>query len=129
MLSKQDAQDWLNAYGQAWIDGDPDAAAGLFHAEASYHETPFDEPMVGAASIRDYWQQGAASNHRDVSFTAEVFAVENDVVVANWRAKFTQISSGKTFEMDGSFKLTFDAGDGKPLCTILREWWHIREID
>jgi hypothetical protein len=35
---------WLEAYGRAWKERDPDAAPRLFAEDASYRETPFDAP-------------------------------------------------------------------------------------
>ena len=46
---------WLDAYGRAWETKDPEAAADLFAEDATYHETPFDEPMRGRAEISGYW--------------------------------------------------------------------------
>jgi hypothetical protein len=50
---------WMEAYGAASEHNDPQASAELFTPDAKYHETPFDEPLVGRQAIQDYWEKGA----------------------------------------------------------------------
>jgi hypothetical protein len=45
---------WLETYGRAYRDNDPQASAGLFAPNAEYYETLFDEPMMGRDAIRKY---------------------------------------------------------------------------
>lgn len=113
---------WLAAYGRAWEARDAAAAASLFAADARYFETPYAEPFVGAAGVREYWARVTA-DQRDVSFGYTIVGVAEDVGVARWNAKFTLASNGASVELDGVFLLTFDA---ERLCTELREWWHAR---
>jgi hypothetical protein len=40
-------EEWLDALGRAWEGREADAAARLFTENATYQETPFDEPMRG----------------------------------------------------------------------------------
>ena len=44
-MTKQDVQDWLDEYGRAWVDGDPDQVVALFSDTAAYRETPFDNSI------------------------------------------------------------------------------------
>jgi hypothetical protein len=46
---------WLEAYGRAWRDRNPQAAADLFADDGTYQVTPFLEPMRGRPAILDYW--------------------------------------------------------------------------
>ena len=55
-MTEQDVQDWLDEYGRAWVDGDPDRVVVLFSGTATYRETPFDKPMRGRREISE---QGA----------------------------------------------------------------------
>ena len=126
-MIEQDVQDWLDAYGRAWVDGDPDAVVALFFATATYRETPFDDPMRGQHAIREYWQQGAADAQEDVEFASQVWAVAGDTAIAGWQARFTRKASGARVELDGTFRLVFSDEQGALLCTELQEWWHRRE--
>ena len=122
-LTREALAAWLAGYELAWERRDPDAAAALFTAGASYHEMPFDEPIAGQDGIRAYWARVTA-DQRDVDFQAKPVAVSGDTAVAEWTATFRLASSGATVDLDGVFVLTFDA-DGR--CSSLREWWHARQ--
>jgi ketosteroid isomerase-like protein len=74
-LSLDKFEEWLDTYGEAWQEGDAQAAIDLFSDSAEYYETPFDEPMVGKEAIHKYWSEGAGESQRDVRFVYEVIAV------------------------------------------------------
>ncbi|MCI0402544.1 MAG: nuclear transport factor 2 family protein [Acidobacteria bacterium] len=111
---------WLQAYGRAWESRDPDAAAALFAEDATYHETPFGEPLRGRAKIREYWT-GA---QEEVRFGYELLAVTSNTGIAHWRPSFRMIGSGKRVQLDGIMVITLD-GTGR--CLMFREWWHKAE--
>ena len=126
-MTEQDVQDWLDEYGRAWVNGDPDHVVRLFSDTATYRETPFDEPMRGRHEIREYWQNGAAYAQEDVEFISQVWAVKNDSAIAGWQARFTRRPSGARVELDGTFRLVFSNDRGSFRCRILEEWWHRKE--
>ena len=126
-MMEQDVQNWLDEYGCAWANGDPDQVVTLFSDTATYRETPFDEPMKGRQEIGEYWQKNAADAQEDVEFTSQVWAVKSDTAVAGWQALFTEKASGKRIELNGTFRLVFSSEQGTIQCTILEEWWHSRE--
>ena len=111
---------WLDAYGRAWETKDPEAAAGLFTEDATYHETPFDEPMRGREEIVEYWSE--VPRYQDhIRFSYEILAASEGV--AHWSASFMRLPDRNPVELDGILlaKLT----DGR--CSEFREWWHRRE--
>ena len=114
---------WLGAYKRAWEDRDPEAAADLFAADATYHETPFDEPSRGRDGVFEYWS-GATRAQRDVRFSYEILATTENGGVAHWRASFARPPAKDRVELDGVFLVELDA-DGR--CTEFREWWHMQE--
>jgi hypothetical protein len=67
---------WLEAYGRAWENRDPAAAAELFSENATYRETPFDEPARGREAIFDYWARATAGQD-GVRFGHEVLMVDS----------------------------------------------------
>jgi uncharacterized protein (TIGR02246 family) len=111
---------WLAAYGQAWETKDPEAAVRLFSEDATYQETPFDEPMRGREAIRAYWAQ-VPEHHREISFGSEVLYVDGSPGIAHWWASYTNVKTGEPTKLDGIFLLEFDDSG---LCRSLREWWH-----
>ena len=126
-MTEQDVQRWLDEYGRAWVNGDPDQAVALFTDTAVYRETPFDEPMRGRREIRKYWQDGAADAQENVEFSAQVWAVADETAIAGWQANFTRKASGVRVELDGTFRLGFVTERGALRCARLEEWWHHRE--
>jgi hypothetical protein len=118
-------QDWMAALGAAWEARDPDAAAALFTEDVRYHETPFDEPMVGVEAVRAYWAE-VPEGQRDVHFGFEVLATTANGGLARWQASFERIpANGSRRELDGVVMVELD-GSGR--CTLLREWWHGRDL-
>jgi hypothetical protein len=70
---------WLEAYGRAWENRDP-AAVELFSENATYQETPFDEPARGREAIAGYWARVTAGQE-GVRFGHEVLMVSGDTGV------------------------------------------------
>lgn len=114
---------WLEAYGRASQENDPQASAELFTPEARYFESPFDEPLVGRQAIYDYWAHGARDLTEKTS-CYEILAVQGQLGVARWQAQFTSLWTGLRFELDCIFLAEFD---NEGLCSDFREWWHPRE--
>lgn len=110
---------WLDEYATAWETGDADAAAALFAADATYHETPFTEPLEGRGAIREYWAEATATQDETACETA-VEALGRDHGLARFRASF--VRRGNAVEIDGLLQARFLGRD----CVELREWWHTR---
>lgn len=116
---------WLEMYSKASQENNPQASADLFALDASYYETPFDEPMLGRDAIYQYWNEGAQTL-KDKESSHEILSVSDNLGIARWQAKFTSIQSGKRFALDCVFLVEFD-DEGK--CRVFREWWHIKTLD
>lgn len=116
-------QQWMETYGCASAENDPQTSANLFAQDAGYYETPFAEPMIGREAIFDYWNDGAR-NLKDKESTFEILSVNGNRGIAHWQSKFTVIESGKRLALDCVFIVEFD-DDG--LCHTFREWWHTRD--
>jgi uncharacterized protein (TIGR02246 family) len=119
-MNPSEVQRWLGAYGRAWETKDPEAAVRLFTEDATYQETPFDEPMRGREAIRTYWSQVEPSQD-DISFGSEVLHVGSDRALVHWWASYTNVKTGEPTKLNGIFLLEFDDSG---LCRSLREWWH-----
>ena len=115
---------WLTAYGSAWENGDPHKASELFSDQASYQETPFEDPMIGREAIHEYWRAGAESSQTEISFTYRILSVRRNEGIAHWQAKFNRVPSGNRVELDGVLVAEFD---DVGLCADFKEWWHHRE--
>lgn len=116
---------WLEAYGRASAEDDPQASAELFARNAKYYETPFDEPMVGRDAIYKYWEMGTKS-FKDKESTYEILSMKGNLGIARWVSKFTDIKSGKRLVLDCIFLVEFD-NNGR--CSTFREWWHLKPLE
>jgi uncharacterized protein (TIGR02246 family) len=119
-MNPSEVERWLGAYGRAWETKDPEAAVQLFTEDATYQETPFDEPMRGRDAIRTYWLQVEPSQD-DISFGSEVLHAGGDRALVHWWASYANVKTGEPTRLDGIFILEFDHS-GR--CRSLREWWH-----
>ncbi len=78
-MDREQVMRWVAGYEAAWRDSDRDAVEKLFTDDAQYLRSPYAEPLVGLAAIRDFWLAD-----EDVTFTmtASPVAVEGvDAVV------------------------------------------------
>ena len=113
-------QSWLEAYGKAWEERDPEAAAALYAEDGTYQVTPFSEPLRGRKAIFEYWC-GVARTEENVRFGYEILVANPEMNIARWWASFVIVPQGLKTKLDGIFLIALDA-DGR--CTSLREWWH-----
>jgi hypothetical protein len=120
ITSPEAAQAWLGAYGGAWEDRDPDAAARLFTEDSSYAWGPFEEPLRGREAIRERWAE-ATRLQRDVDFGSEVLGVVSAGAVARWWCSFAVADA--RIELEGIFLIGITE-DGE--CREFREWWNER---
>jgi uncharacterized protein (TIGR02246 family) len=116
---------WLERYGQAWKNRDPEAAAALFSEDARYYEIPFQAPAQGRDGVRQYWT-GATRSQADITFSYDIVSVSGSRGIARWRATFRRVPSEVRVRLDGIFLLEFN---NEGLCCELREWWHRAESE
>lgn len=124
-ISLDNFREWMEAYGKASRDNDPQASAELFTSDAKYYETPFAEPMIGKDAIYQYWDKGAM-NLKDKESCYEVLAIRGNLGIARWQSNFVSVTSGNHIELDCIFLVEFGE-QGK--CRLFREWWHSRVIE
>ncbi len=114
---------WLDGYGMAWQNRDPDALVDLFSEDATYYEKPFDTPMRGRLAIQEYWTNATASQDQ-IQFDYEIVSTMEGLGIARWRASYIRIPSEVAARLDGIALVSFD-NQGR--CTEFREWWHREE--
>ncbi|HXV33935.1 MAG TPA: nuclear transport factor 2 family protein [Gaiellaceae bacterium] len=115
------AEEWIAAYGRAWVGRDPEAAAALFTEDAVYRSSPFRQPHAGSEGIRDYWARATSTQEElDLRFGEPV--VEGSKVVVEWWAIMRD--EGAWITLPGCLLLRFAEG-GR--CEELREYWHVED--
>lgn len=120
VVDRHQLEAWLHRYGRAWEGRDPSAAVELFAGDATYQETPFEEPMRGREAIRAYWS-AVPESQSEIVFAWETLDAEGDRAIVHWWASYERLREGGRTRLDGIFVLEFDESG---LCRLLREWWH-----
>src|SRR5437879_9530035 len=101
-MDRTSVESWLEAYGRAWRDRNPQAAANLFAEDGTYQVTPFVEAMRGRAAILEYWSH-VAQTEQDIQFGYEVLAVTAEAGIARWCASFVIVAPGLQPRLAGIF--------------------------
>jgi ketosteroid isomerase-like protein len=117
-LSAGEVNEWLEGYRRAWEEADLEAAAALFTEDAVYRSSPFREPHVGTAGIREYWPGTTRQSGTRVAIGRPI--VEGNRVAVEWWATFDDAEDGEG-TLPGILFLRF-APDGR--CEELREAWN-----
>src|SRR5262249_2673017 len=99
-MDHEEVMRWVAGYERAWRDGDLDAVAELFTEDARYLPSPYEEPKVGHAAIRDVWLE-----EED-----ETFAVRAEPVAVDGRAAVVRL----------------EVRYGEPLRQEYRDLWVLR---
>ncbi len=122
-MNKESFSHWLDAYGRAWETRDPQAAGRLFTEDATYRESPFDDPMFGRNAIIEYWSD-VPKSQENIKFSYEIFGITEQRGFARWWASFVRIPSQMKVKYDGIFVVEMNE---KNECTKFEEWWHRQE--
>jgi SnoaL-like domain len=120
-LGPMTVEEWIAAYGRAWVGRDPEAAVALFTEDAVYHSHPFREPHTGSEGIRDYWTR-ATSTQEELELRFGAPLMEGSKAVVEWWAIMR--NEGAWITLPGALLLRF-AADGR--CEELREYWHVED--
>lgn len=123
-LKYKNFKEWMDQYATASKTKDARAVSELFAPDCKYCEKPFDEPIVGQEGIYKYWDS-TAQGFKDIQFSYEILAVEEQRGIALWRATFVSLPSGSYGALDGVLVADFN-DEGK--CCHFREWWHYKDF-
>jgi nuclear transport factor 2 (NTF2) superfamily protein len=118
-------QEWVDAYGRAWRDRDPDAAAVLFTEDGMYRDHPTREARRGRDGVRSYWADVTATQEDpDVRMGEPIVSADEPRGAVEFWVRMR--SSGEQVTVIGILFLRF-AEDGR--CEELRETWHFETGD
>jgi hypothetical protein len=115
--------EWLDDYGRAWEQRDPDAAAELFAEDAVYQWGPFGRRLRGRPLIREAWAE-ATETQANVEFGYEVMSATQRGGLVRWWSAYDSADREARVRLEGIFRLAFDE-DG--LCRSLEEWFNSDE--
>jgi ketosteroid isomerase-like protein len=119
-MDRQQFQDWLDRYVEAWKTYDRDKVAALFADDVEYRYHPQDEPVRGRDAVVNNWLE----NRDDPgTYDAEYhpLAIDGETHVANgWSRYFEAPGGAMRDEYWNIYVCTFNASGE---CTSFTEYW------
>lgn len=130
LLTREEAADLVERYGEAWVSQDPEALCDLFCEDGILFERPGKE-VQGHQALGEYWKRTVVDRQKNIAFRhlAEelVFDPENLACTAKWEANFEVIKSFGDAKMSlvTVAVLRFRKNDiGLFKIETLEEYWH-----
>jgi hypothetical protein len=114
---------WLDAYGKAWEERDPEAASQLFTEDAIYQWGPFGRKLRGRVMVREAWAE-AVEQQENIEFGYEVLTATASGGIVRWWCSNDTPDRKVRERVEGIFRLAFEESG---LCTSLEEWWNATE--
>ena len=81
MASREHTLAWLDEYERAWRAVGTDALQRLFTANASYQQSPYDDPLIGLDAISDMWEREREGPDEQFTMDREIVAVDGAAAV------------------------------------------------
>jgi ketosteroid isomerase-like protein len=79
---------WLAAYEAAWRTPETEALAGIFTDDASYLQSPYEEPVTGLDAIRRMWDEERAGPDEVFTMATEIVAVDGSTAVVRAEVRY-----------------------------------------
>jgi hypothetical protein len=122
-MNREQAQDWLNRYVQAWEKYDSARIGDLFTESARYRYRPHDQGVQGRDEIIREWMSHRTPDQSYLASYAPI-AIDGDTVVAVGQVRYlTDDQTAIDRLYDSLFVLRF-ADDGR--CDELVEWFMLQ---
>lgn len=120
-MHKQKLEEFLNSYGQAWVNQNVPQLDRCFTEDAIYHERVLEEPLVGIDEIREYWRMKVCEEQKDIGFRVReaFYDPSRDTAIVEWKACFTNRYTGVAKRMREIAVLQFR----EDKVQALREFW------
>ena len=116
MTERDHVHQWLTGYETAWRAPGTKGLAGLFTENATYLQSPYEQPVTGLAAIGRMWEQERQGPDEIFTLATSVVAVDDQMAVVR-----AEVSYGDpvTQEYRDLWVIRF-AADGR--CAWFEEW-------
>lgn len=121
MIARNNVDEWLGAYVEAWKTYDPKQIGALFSGDCEYRYHPYDEPIRGREAIVEGWLEDP-----DVAGTYDAtyrtIAVDGAVAVATGTSIYRVSPTDDTIDRvyENCFVMEFD---DEMRCRNFTEWF------
>lgn len=107
---------WLAGYETAWRAPGTEGLAGLFTGDASYLQSPYEQPVSGLDAIARMWEAERQGPDEVFSVATDILAVDGPVAVVRAEVRYGEPSRQEYRDL---WVIRLD-DDG--LCTWFEEW-------
>jgi ketosteroid isomerase-like protein len=80
-VNREQVSDWVAAYERAWRAPGTGALAGIFTQDATYRQSPYEEPITGLPAIAAMWDAERDGPDEVFHMTSDVIATDGDTAV------------------------------------------------
>jgi ketosteroid isomerase-like protein len=80
-VNREQVSDWVAAYERAWRAPGTGALAGIFTQDATYRQSPYEEPISGLPAIAAMWDAERDGPDEVFHMTSDVIAADGDTAV------------------------------------------------
>ncbi len=115
--------EWMKKFMEGWKHLDWRAVLSVLDKKVEYYENPIDEPCRDFDEVTKLWSV-VAENQRDIEYSYEILACDDEKCLINWRMTRTMLPETKQ-AIDGSFQAAVN-GDGK--CTFFKQWRFVKQL-
>jgi hypothetical protein len=113
---RSDVEAWLVAYERAWRAPGTSSLRELFASDATYRQSPYEEPLSGLDAIADMWEAEREGPDERFAMDSTIVAVEDRVAVVQVEVRY---ESSYPREYRDLWVMRF-ADDGR--CATFEEW-------
>ena len=80
-MNREQVSGWVAAYERAWRAPGTGALAGIFTQDATYRQSPYEEPVTGLPAIAAMWEAERDGPDEVFHMTSDVIAADGDTAV------------------------------------------------
>jgi ketosteroid isomerase-like protein len=88
MTDRSTVRRWLAGYEAAWRAPGTEGLAGLFASDATYLQSPYEQPVVGLAAIRRMWEGEREGPEEVFALATDILAVDGPVAVVRAEVRY-----------------------------------------
>jgi ketosteroid isomerase-like protein len=107
---------WLAGYNAAWRAPGTEGLADLFTGDATYLQSPYEQPVTGLAEIKRMWEEEREGPDEVFTLATDILAVDGPTAVVRAEVCYGD-PPGQEYRDLWVIRLT---GDGR--CARFEEW-------
>jgi ketosteroid isomerase-like protein len=88
MTDRTTVRRWLVGYEAAWRAPGTDSLTGLFTGEATYLQSPYEQPVAGLDAIRQMWEATREGPDEVFCLDTDILAVDGQTAVVRAEVRY-----------------------------------------